>query len=188
MRRFEVRGDVMAEGDEVDDDYDGLCPSCRRDGYAGMRGSPASRTDRVPDRRPDDIGVPARPHSCPLCGVRVEGSRNYQVEGANADDVVKVVRELERQRLANRGPWRAGLFYLLCLAVVTTVFLVASNLAPIWALPMVLAAAIIGVVVLGALQQRQDGRLTERGFVSVVGAALRNAGSLGRGTDSAGRP
>lgn len=110
--------------------------------------------------------------------MRSNGAGGYRVSGSSADDVVKVVQELERQKLSSRGPWRAGVFYILCLTAVCVVFLAVSRLAPIWLVPVVLVAALVGLLVLGSLQQRQDGRMSERGFLDLMQAALRTAGAI----------
>jgi hypothetical protein len=113
---------------------------------------------------------PASAQFCSACGARLEsGSRRLHITGANPDDVVKVMREAERQRLASQGPWRAGLFYLTSIVVITTILLVVARSLPVWTLPIVLAAAVVTLVVLGALQQRQHGKITEKGLISLIG-------------------
>jgi hypothetical protein len=109
------------------------------------------------------------------CGTCSASGRGYAVSGYDAREVADVVRVFEQQRLANQGPWRAGMFYLTCLAVICAVFLVVAQVASVWILPVIAAASIISVVVLGALQLRQDNRLSEAGLVSLVSAALRSA-------------
>jgi len=80
------------------------------------------------------------------------------------------------------------MFYLLCLVVVTVLFLAVANLVPAWTLPIVIVAALIGVSVLGALQLRQDGRVSEKGMLTLVRAAFRNARSLGGTQPPVGGP
>lgn len=106
-------------------------------------------------------------------------SFQYEVRGANAAEVAEVARELERQRLANQGPWRAGLFYLTCLVTITVVILAASKMVPLWALPVVVIAALISLVVLGALQLRQDGKVSEKNLLQLITAAFRTARQIG---------
>jgi hypothetical protein len=71
------------------------------------------------------------------------------------------------------------MFYLLCLVVVTALFLAVAQVVPVWTLPVVIVAALIGVGVLGALQLRQDGRVSEKGMLTLFRAAFRNARALG---------
>ncbi|MDR7280623.1 hypothetical protein [Catenuloplanes atrovinosus] len=88
------------------------------------------------------------------------------------------MKEIERQRLAAGTPWRAGLFYLTCLTVVTAIGLVAARAVDWWILPIVLTAALVSVVVIGALQLRQDGKISEKTLASLIGAAFRTAKSV----------
>jgi len=123
----------------------------------------------------------SRVATCTRCYAQFSTRGRYSVQEANAEDVVRVITEYQRQRMASRGPWRAGLFYLLCLVVLATLILVISQHVSIWVLPVVVFAALLGVVVLGALQLRQDGRVSEKTLLAMVNAALRNAKSLGVG-------
>ena len=138
-------------------EQDGTCRRCGGSGYAddGQR----------------------RTH-CPNCGVTLGPRTRYSVYGTDSADVIKVMREIERQRLSTRSPWRAGLFYLTCLAVVTALALVVARLVDWWILPIVMIVALVSMVVLGALQLRQDGKLTEPGLTSLIGASFRTAKSV----------
>lgn len=71
------------------------------------------------------------------------------------------------------------MFYLLVLTVVTILFLAAASIVPLWVLPVVIIGAVIGLVVIGGLQLRQDGRVSEQGLVTLIKASLRTARSLG---------
>lgn len=104
--------------------------------------------------------------------------QQYSVHGTDSADVIKVMKEIERQRLAMQGPWRAGLFYLTCLTLVTSLALVVARLVDWWVLPIVMVVALVSVVVLGALQLRQDGKITERGLISLIAASFRTAKSV----------
>ncbi|GAA0908670.1 hypothetical protein [Virgisporangium aurantiacum] len=135
----------------------GICRSCGGSGYA----------DDGPRRT-----------TCPNCGMELGPRMRYSVHGTDSADVIKVMKEIERQRLATQSPWRAGLFYLTCLSVVTALVLVVARLVDWWILPIVMVTALVSVVVLGALQLRQDGKITERGLISLIAASFRTAKSV----------
>jgi hypothetical protein len=73
-----------------------------------------------------------------------------------------------------RSPWASGSFYLFCVvAFILTLRIAFGQLHPIW-LPVVLVGGVIVSVVVGALQLKQDSRLSERGFLSLISVAFRS--------------
>jgi Flp pilus assembly protein TadB len=138
----------------------------------------------------DDLGT------CPNCGVRVivrSDETVIEVDGRDHTEVREVADHLtkranERQKeadaeraarqLAKKGPWLSGLFYLLAAAVVAGIVLGAAAIVPIWAVPIILVAAILLLSVVGALQLRNDDKLSERGFLSLMKLALSQSGKL----------
>jgi hypothetical protein len=73
-----------------------------------------------------------------------------------------------------RSPWASGSFYLFCvIAFILTLRIAFGQLHPIW-LPVVLVGGVIVSVVVGALQLKQDARLSERGFLSLISVAFRS--------------
>jgi len=57
--------------------------------------------------------------------------------------------------------------------VIVALLLVVSRMAPWWAFPVVVVGAVLLLSVVGAFQMRQDDRLSERGFVRLMGDVLR---------------
>jgi 4-hydroxybenzoate polyprenyltransferase len=72
-----------------------------------------------------------------------------------------------------RSPWFSGLFYLTLVVVIIVLLLITGNVLALWALPIVVVAAALLVSIVGALQMRQDDRLSERGFVRLMGDVFR---------------
>lgn len=105
----------------------------------------------------------------PGCRVRTSG---YLIEGASSDDVLRVLGEIQRLRSAAPGPWRAGFFYLLVLVVVLGFTLTISRTVAGWLMPVVLAFALAGLVVVGVLQQSHDKRISEKATVRLLRAVL----------------
>jgi ribosomal protein L37E len=136
---------------------DGICRQCGGSGYA------------------DDDEVSS---SCSSCGLKLGPRLQYSVHGRDSAAVIEVMREIERQRLAAQSPWRAGLFYLTCLTTVTVLALVVARLVDWWVLPIVMLVALVCVVVLGALQLRQDGKITEKSLIRILAASFRTAKSV----------
>lgn len=140
--------------------------------------------------------------SCSACSgsARISGrgrrrSVEIQVSGQKADEVQAVLRQLSEDTAASRevpglrSPWFSGLFYLAVLVVVVTLLLVAGRVLALWALPIVVVAAALLVSSIGALQMRQDDRLSERSFLQLMGDVFRRLPLLlarTRGTD--GKP
>ena len=128
----------------------------------------------------DDRGSWVR---CASCGSSFRTTRRgvteIRVWGENANDVQAVMRELAADDAARRAaarlrsPWFSGLFYLMVAVVITSLLLVVSRLAPWWAFPLVVLGAVLLVSIVGALQMRQDDRLTERGFLKLMGDVLK---------------
>jgi Flp pilus assembly protein TadB len=88
------------------------------------------------------------------------------------------VEGVERHKGSNPGPWKSGLFYLFAAVVLTVVFMVAASILPWWTVPVVIVGALIGLVVLGAFQLRQDGKISEKGLISLITASFRAARSI----------
>jgi hypothetical protein len=120
---------------------------------------------------------------CERCGASIkiakDGATEVIVTGHVAAEVESVARQLAadmtaRQEAAKlRSPWFSGLFYLTVLVVVGVLILAIARLLSPWALPVAIAGAVLLVSVVGALQLRQDDRLSERSFVKLMGDSLR---------------
>jgi len=57
--------------------------------------------------------------------------------------------------------------------VIIVLLLVVSRTAPWWAFPVVVIGGALILSIVGAFQMRQDNRLSERGFVRLMGDVLR---------------
>lgn len=116
---------------------------------------------------------------CPQCGAVIrwdlDGTVQLNVQGTSADEVSTVASDLaERVRLeqARRwlaSPWLTGSFYLTVAVIVVVLLLSAARFVSLWALPLVVAGGIALVVVVSVSQLRQDGRLDEQRFATLVG-------------------
>ncbi|HEY0323746.1 MAG TPA: COR domain-containing protein [Pyrinomonadaceae bacterium] len=67
-----------------------------------------------------------------------------------------------------RSAWANGSFYLFTFAVVITGLGVLANTVPFYTLAAVLVAGILFVPIIGALQLRQDDRLSEKSFIHLM--------------------
>lgn len=114
-----------------------------------------------------------------IATITAGGSTRIHVEGDNASEVAAVARQLAEDADARRevsrlrSPWFSGLFYLTLTVVVVALVLASGRVLALWALPVVVAASALLISIVGALQMRQDDRLSERGFVRLMGDVLR---------------
>ncbi len=66
------------------------------------------------------------------------------------------------------NPWISGSFYLVAAVVMMTVIAVISKNVPMYILPVVIIGGIVIIAVIGALQLRQDKKLSEASFLTLV--------------------
>jgi zinc-ribbon domain len=114
---------------------------------------------------------------CSRCGASVSTGGKIQVTGSNADEVLRVTKALVDQRAGRKNlasPWVSGSFYLFCFVVVMAVLLIAGNVLPPLALPILAIVGLLLFTAVGAFQQRHDERLSEKGFLQLMLATLRN--------------
>ncbi len=134
--------------------------------------------------------------AAPGCRVVVRIDRGspteIDVSGDNASDVQAVTRQLAEDVAARReaarlrrSPWFSGLFYLTAVVVIVSLLLVVGRIVSWWVFPLIIVCAVFLVVVVGALQMRQDDRLSERGFLRLMGDVLRRLPLL---VSRSGRP
>ena len=84
---------------------------------------------------------------------------------------INVNVELPKSR--KRSPWTSGLFYLLVFVVCIGVVTIAARFAPGWAVLLGFVFALLFVFSIGALQLRQDDKLSESGFLKLVAMILK---------------
>ena len=122
-------------------------------------------------------------YRCPSCGAQIwvghKGSLQISVQGNDAVEVATVARQLaddaaaRRETARMRSPWFSGLFYLMLVVVIVVLLLAVGRILALWALPLVAVAAVLLVSLIGALQMRQDNRLSERGFLRLMADVFR---------------
>ena len=144
-------------------------------------------------------GIPGTTVTCPRCNAVVRiGETVIEVQGTHADEVQSVAtalagqeaerrarqEELEAERRAAArklaGPWSSGLFYLLAAVVLVGVVLAVAVLAAVWAVPLIIIGAIVLLSIVGALQLRQDDKLSEKGFLALMKLSLSQIKVLAR--------
>lgn len=79
-----------------------------------------------------------------------------------------IVEENDKGSVAVRSAWANGSFYLFTFAVVIVGLGVLARAVPAYALAAILTAGVIFVPLIGALQLKQDGRLSEKGFLELM--------------------
>ena len=71
------------------------------------------------------------------------------------------------------NPWISGSFYLVAAVAIMTVIAVIIKYVPWYAIPVVIIGGITIIAVIGALQLRQDNRLSEASFLTLVREAFK---------------
>jgi len=74
----------------------------------------------------------------------------------------------DAEEAARSDPRLSGSFYLASFVIVFLSLVVAAAVLPLLALPIVIIGAILAVSVIGALQLRQDKRLSDKSFLSLM--------------------
>jgi hypothetical protein len=106
------------------------------------------------------------------------GKVHLNVQGKNADEVERVAHNLaklmhqQQEARKLKSPWFSGIFYVAALVVVGAVLLVLGRYLSAWVLPFAVVGAALLLMVVGALQMRQDDQLSERGFLKLMGDVL----------------
>ena len=146
-----------------------ICPSCGGKGYAAV----------------GNDGAPVR---CDMCSAifttSPDGTSALSVSGHSPTDVSTVLKNAlptpappplavarrEEHRLSS--PYFSGFFYLLVAVVFMVAVTVMARAVSPWAFPVALGGALLLLMVVGALQMRQDDKLSERGFLKLMGDVL----------------
>lgn len=117
---------------------------------------------------------------CSRCGALISlGDVRIEVHGQDASEVGDVARLLTSDAVQRRdagrlrSPWLSGTFYLAVVVVAAVLLLVVGSVLPLWALPIVVVGVALFLSMVGALQLRQDDRLSELGFIRLMGDALK---------------
>src|SRR5207253_8276554 len=105
--------------------------------------------------------------SAPETRIYIQKVEHYHAMGG---PVMTAARKTEP---AIQGPWFSGLFYLVSLILLMALLAAIGKLLPWWALPVVVIGGLLSVTVVGALQLKQDQRLSEQGFLKLMALAFR---------------
>jgi hypothetical protein len=87
-----------------------------------------------------------------------------------------------------KNSWFNGSFYLVVFLSAVTVISAVQRYVDPWALPVVLVAGVIVTSVVGALQLRNDDRLSEEGFLKLMGLSLKRVFLVFRGSQVRKQP
>lgn len=77
------------------------------------------------------------------------------------------------------NPWVSGSFYLVAFLSVITLLLVAGQIVNVVVLPVVLIGGLIAIGVIGALQLRNDSKLSQKSFLSLMALSYRQLPFIG---------
>lgn len=71
------------------------------------------------------------------------------------------------------SPWVSGSFYLVVFIVIIVALSIVGHLLPIGTLPIVVIGGLIALSVIGALQLRQDEKLSEENFLKLMALSFK---------------
>jgi len=159
--------------------FDILCPSCHRS------------LDVLPED-PD----PSQPQTarCISCAATITidraGAQTLHVQGTDANDVRQVSGHLaqqladQRSRNTSRNPWLSGSFYLVAMVSLIVLLLVVARQLSALTFPLVLIGGLLGVSILGALQLRNDSKLSQKSFLQLMLLTFQQLPFVGKSQDT----
>jgi hypothetical protein len=100
-----------------------------------------------------------------------------QIEARATSEALGITGVLGQKELAanilRRNSWFSGSFYLSCFVIIVVLISVAQRFVDAWSFPLILAAGIVTTAVIGALQLRNDDRLSEARLSSAHAAIVK---------------
>lgn len=81
----------------------------------------------------------------------------------------KVEFNMNDNRQGDKSPWISGSFYLLVAIIVVAGLAVISNMIPWYLLPIIIVGGVLIIGLIGILQLRNDEKLKDESFVSLIG-------------------
>ena len=76
--------------------------------------------------------------------------------------------------------WISGSFYLCALIFIMLSLLVVARSLSVWVLPLFVVAGLILFTAIGAFQLRNDGKIEEKGFLSLIKLSFQKIPLLGK--------
>jgi hypothetical protein len=118
---------------------------------------------------------------CPRCGAALRGKDwAADVYGQDSGEVAAVSKEIASHMATisgkDSGLWLRGSFWLLTLVVIAALVLAMAKLVPWWLFVAVFASTVLLTYALGTFILLQGGHLTERSFVNITKAIVRQLG------------
>jgi hypothetical protein len=103
----------------------------------------------------------------------VQGDQ-YNISGNSGDVKIKSpTTEVAATMNERRNPWISGSFYLIVFVVVVVALSVAGHVLSTLALPIVVIGGLLALSIIGALQVRQDERLSEENFLKLMALSFK---------------
>lgn len=102
----------------------------------------------------------------------VQGDQ-YNISGNEGEVKVKSPSIDVTTKNGHSNPWVSGSFYLIVIIAVVVVFSVAGHVLSIYALPIVVIGGLLALAIIGALQLRQDERLSEDNFLKLMALSFK---------------
>lgn len=92
---------------------------------------------------------------------------------ANISERLKDFNGRQNLKMKKNNPWISGSFYLTCGIIIITGLAVLSNLVHWTLLPVIIIGGVLLIVVVGSFQLKNDDRITDKTFGSLVKETLK---------------
>jgi internalin A len=128
---------------------------------------------RMPDDKADSIQVGDMNHvTGAAIGAGAQTTVNLQIESVEHLELPgtpsRPAAPVATAAKSDSSPWLSGSFYLVALVAIVVLFAVISNYVAWYVLPIVIIGGLLAVGIVGALQLRQDERLSQANFLTLM--------------------
>ena len=135
---------------------------------------------------------------CPMCMATISVTteaveQTIHVQGHSAADVERVTARVladlahPKEVTVRHNPWVSGSFYLVALLSLLALLLAVAQVVSILLFPLVVIGGLVAVAIVGALQLRNDAKLSQKGFLELMALSFRQLPFIGR-KHAAGQP
>ncbi len=127
----------------------------------------------------DEVGFGASEYKDPQ--TNEYGRRDDEWRHFVGDKQVEEIRNFFAEAVPVRksNPWISGSFYLVALLIIMAFLLVVGRVVSVVVIPFVIIGGVVAVAIVGALQLRNDSRLSQKNFIELMALSFRQLPFIG---------